>query len=150
MGQSRFLGEFDHTLDDKGRLIVPSKFRNALGDKFYALQSLNAKSIWLMPEAVFESFIGKVSGGIPKTDIKGQSWLRQLTSSVWEFQAEHQGRVLIPQKLRERAGILDPKVKIVGADDHIEIWSAALWIEQAPEQDEFLEQTKAVYAQYGF
>ncbi|MDQ7822682.1 MAG: division/cell wall cluster transcriptional repressor MraZ [Candidatus Eremiobacteraeota bacterium] len=148
MGLAKFTGEFEHTLDDKSRLIIPSKFRTSLGDKFYLLRSVNADSIWIMPETEFNQLIDEVSSKISQTDVAGQKWLRLLVSSAVSCVMENQGRVLIPQKLKEIAGIRDAKVTLIGAINHIEVWSTERWKEQE-EQENFIDQTQKVYEKYG-
>jgi len=148
VGQSKFTGEFDHTLDDKYRLIIPSKFREPLGHRFYLLRSVNAECLWIMPEPEFESYLDKVSDSIPKTDIDGQKWLRRFTASAHVCEMDRQWRVTIPQKLRNSAKIEDPDVTLVGVRDRIELWSTPLWRQQ--EDEDFVEQTKSVFEKYGF
>ena len=146
VGFSKFTGYFEHTLDDKGRLIIPSKFRIALGDRFYLLRSVNAECLWIMPESDFEAFMEKVSSVIPTTDVEGQKWLRSLSASVLHCEMDKQGRVVIPQKQREMAKISDPGVVLVGTRDRIELWSTALWKQQ--EEKDFIVQTKAIFEKY--
>ena len=148
MGCSKFIGKFEHTLDDKGRLIIPSKFRANLGERFYLLRSVNAECLWIMPEPEFESYIEKVSEKIPTTDVPGQRWLRNLNASAHLCEPDRQARVLVPQTHRDIAKIEDSNVTLVGARDHIELWSTKLWKEQ--EEQDFVEQTKAVFEKYGF
>lgn len=148
MASTLFTGQYEHNLDDKGRLIIPSKFRASLGRHFYLLRSVNADCIWIMPEEGFDSMIGEVSQKIQKTDALGQKWLRKLMASVTPCEEEKQGRVLIPQKLRELAGIEDGRVTLIGAIDHIEVWSTSMWEEQ--EEQDFKTETKFVYEKYGF
>lgn len=146
MGFSKFTGFFEHTLDDKGRLIIPSKFRTPLGERFYIMRSVNAECLWIMPEDDYESFMEKVSNAIPTTDVEGQKWLRSLSASVCQCDMDRQGRVVIPPKQREMAAINDPSVTLVGTRDRIELWSSAKWKEQ--EEKDFIGQTKAIFSKY--
>ncbi len=148
MGQSKFTGEFDHTLDDKYRLIIPSKFREPLGHRFYLLRSVNAECLWIMTEPEFESYVDTVSDRIPKTDIAGQQWLRQFLASAILCEMDRQWRVIIPPKHRKMGKIGDSNVTLVGVRDHIELWSTPLWRKQ--EEEDFVEQTKSVFEKYGF
>ena len=146
MGFSKFTGYFEHTLDDKGRLIIPSKFRTPLGDRFYIMRSVNAECLWIMPEGDFESFMEKVSNAIPTTDVEGQKWLRALSASVCQCDMDKQGRVVIPQVQRDMASISDPSVTLVGTRERIELWSTPLW--KAQEEHDFIGQTRAIFSKY--
>lgn len=146
MGFSKFNGYFEHTLDDKGRLIIPSKFRIPLGDRCYIVRSVNAECLWIMSEADFEFFMEKVSNAIPTTDVEGQKWLRALSASVCQGDIDKQGRVVIPQKQRDMATIDEPAVTLVGTRDRIELWSSAKWKEQ--EEKDFISQTKTIFSKY--
>jgi MraZ protein len=146
MGFSKFTGEFDHTLDDKNRLIIPSKFRQPLGERFYMLRSINAPCIWIMPEEVFESFIQKASEKIPVTDVEGQKFLRNIHATVYLCEMDKQGRVVVQQKLKEKCGIVDSNVTLVGTRDQIELWSTSTW--KLQQEEDILDLTKSVYEKY--
>jgi MraZ protein len=147
MGFSKFTGEFDHTLDDKGRLIIPSRFRPPLGERICMLRSINAECIWIMPEDVCESFISRATEKIPVTDVEGQKWLRRLNASVFQCELDKQGRVLVNQKLRDSVGIVDSNVTLVGTRDQIELWSTSTWKSQ--QEEDIIDLTKSVYEKYG-
>lgn len=148
MAFAGFSGAAEHTLDDKGRLIIPSKFRAPLGEKFYLIRSINSECIWIMPEDAKNAFIERISSKISLTDVTGQNWLTRLNASVYEVEIDKQGRISIPQDLKKLARIDDPKVTLIGNKDHIEIWSTILWKKQDEEMD-FFDQTKAVFEKYG-
>jgi MraZ protein len=148
VGFSKFTGEFDHTLDEKSRLIIPSKFRKPLGERFYFLRGINAECIWVMPEEDFEAMMEKFDSKIPITDTKGQNWLRSIHASAYLAEMDKQGRVSVPQKLRDWAEVKDPTVTLVGTRNQIEIWSTEKWQARYKEED-FLEQTSQLYSKYG-
>lgn len=115
-----FMGEFDHTTDPKGRLIVPSKFREELGDTFVVTKGLDgcllayAKTEW-----------DRVTTGLRElslVDKNGRQFIRFFFAGAAEIEMDKQGRILIPEKLREFAGITKEVVS-VGADNKLEIWS---------------------------
>ena len=115
-----FMGEFDHTTDPKGRLIVPSKFREELGDTFVVTKGLDG---CLLAYAKTER--DRVTTGLRElslVDKNGRQFIRFFFAGAAEIEMDKQGRILIPEKLREFAGITKEVVS-VGADNKLEIWS---------------------------
>ena len=122
-----FIGEFEHVLDDKSRVIVPVKWREALGEKIYLCRSLDGtRCVWGFSEDEFARFCDKLRRGVRMGDLAGQDQLRTLSSSVTEAEVDKQGRILISPKLRDHAMIPEsPKgtnVLMVGMMDRFEIW----------------------------
>ena len=119
-----FIGEYSHNLDAKGRLIIPSKFREELHASFILTIGLDGcLTIYSIGqwEKVFEE-INK----LPDTKKATRKYVRVLASSATECMLDNQGRILIPNKLSKAAGI-DKECIIVGANDHIEIWDKNAW-----------------------
>lgn len=118
-----FMGEYNHTIDTKGRIIVPSKFRDALGDVFVVTLGLDG-CLFVYPNTEWESFLSKLR------NLPGSKEARQLQryfmAGATECEVDKQGRILIPVKLREQAG-LDKEVVFVGVLSKIEIWSKERW-----------------------
>jgi MraZ protein len=114
-----FMGEYGHSLDTKGRLIIPSKFREALGDKFVITRSLDpCLCVYDMP--AWERFVQKLSG-LPYNTRKQRELVRFFMSSATEVEPDKQGRILLPQKLRTHAHI-EKNVVLLGVGARIEIW----------------------------
>ena len=115
-----FMGEFDHTTDPKGRLIVPSKFREELGDTFVVTKGLDGCLLaYAKPEW------DRVTTGLRELSLvnkNGRQIIRIFFAGAAEIEMDKQGRILIPEKLREFAGITKDVVS-VGADNKLEIWS---------------------------
>ena len=115
-----FMGEFDHTTDPKGRLIVPSKFREELGDTFVVTEGLDGCLLaYAKPEW------DRVTTGLRELSLvnkNGRQFIRFFFAGAAEIEMDKQGRILIPEKLREFAGITKDVVS-VGADNKLEIWS---------------------------
>jgi MraZ protein len=115
-----FFGEHYHSLDEKGRLILPAKFRDALVDGFYITKSMDSclegytKQDWLQ-------FVDKALG-LPGDTQQVRSYLRRRVGSSVECEVSRQGRVSIPQTLREYAG-LNKEIVIVGIANKLEIWA---------------------------
>ena len=119
-----FLGEYRHSLDDKGRLFIPAKLREALGKRFYISKGFD-HCLMIYDEvqwALFSEKLNALSMGQKKNrDIK-----RFFFSGADEFTCDKQGRVLLSAVLRDYAGISRDAV-IVGVGDKAEIWSAEQW-----------------------
>lgn len=119
-----FMGEFYHSLDDKGRLIMPAKLRTGLGEHFVATKGLEG-CIFVYPEAEW-SLLETNLKNLPFTRGDYRAFSRLFFSGASECEFDKQGRVVIPQNLREHAKI-DKDVAIVGVSNRVEIWSKALW-----------------------
>src|SRR5437667_11254041 len=124
--KTRFVGEFGHTLDPKGRIIIPSKYRDALGSRVYLVKSWESESIYLFPSDEWERIMNNFLANISPFDEEGQEFRRSLASDVEDAELDRQGRVFIPQKLRNHAGIVNG-VTIIGVLDRLEIWNTETW-----------------------
>ena len=125
----RFVGEFEHTLDPKGRIIVPSKYRDPLGNKVYLVKSWEEECVYLFPGEEWERIMRDYLANISPFDEEGQEFKRSLASDVEDVEVDKQGRVFIPQKLRMHAGI-ESAVTILGVLDRLEIWDSNRWKKQ--------------------
>lgn len=120
-----FQGEYDHNIDDKGRVIIPTKFRSLLGDRFYITKGYSGPCLWLFTESEWKSFSDALDRR-PQLDEDTVMLKRFFTST--EASTDSQGRVAIPMKLRGYARIVEQSpVVIVGTGSMIEIWSSAEW-----------------------
>ena len=118
------IGTYLHNVDEKGRLAIPSKMRIELGDPFY-ITCLTDDCLCVYSEEEWEKFSDKLNA-IPQTDAKAQRYVRMIFSSACKCQPDKQGRVLLPQLLRERVGI-DKEVVTIGASYRAEIWAKEKW-----------------------
>lgn len=125
-----FLGTSDHNLDGKGRVILPSEFRAELGESFYITMGFN-RCVQVMSEDEFDRLRSQIRE-LPADKALSLQYL--LISPAKSVTPNSQGRVMIPQKLREDAG-LSCEVTVVGMDSRIEIWDKA-------EFDRFMERQK--------
>jgi MraZ protein len=119
-----FLGEYQHSLDAKGRITIPARFREQLGDKFVATKGLD-NCIFLYPMEEWETIEEKLRS-LPFTRADVRSFARFFFSGASEMETDRQGRTLIPVNLREYASI-DRDLIIIGVGSRIEIWSATNW-----------------------
>ena len=127
-----FKGQFNHTIDSKGRLIVPAKFREQLGEEFVVTKGFDgclyaySMTEWEKIEARFTE--------MPLTTKDARKLTRFFFSGAASCEVDRQGRILIPAVLRNFAG-LQKDVVLAGVLNRIEIWSAEAWNEQC-EYDE--------------
>ena len=127
-----FAGSFEHSLDSKGRVIIPVSLRDQLGEQFtIALNSENT-ALALYPLEKWEEIKARLSQ-VRSTDVKGMMYLRYIMGNAYTGNVmDAQGRILLPQKLRSKVGLARELV-FVGMNDHIEIWDASRY--QAQEQE---------------
>ena len=115
-----FSGEYYHSIDAKGRLIIPAKLREELGDKFVITKGYDGNCLSILPMKAWEEFENKLAM-VPKNNKAGQKLVRYFTTGASKCELDKQGRVLIDQKLREHAG-LDKEVVLAGVLERVEIW----------------------------
>ena len=118
-----FMGEYNHTIDAKGRLIIPSKFREQLGEAFVITKG-NDGCLSIYTKEAWETFLEGIKR-MPNNKITRQ-YVREFVSSAEEIETDKQGRALIPALLREHAG-LEKDVVLAGVIDKIEVWDKAKW-----------------------
>lgn len=129
-----FIGEYKHTIDAKGRIIVPAKYRENLGDEFVATLGLDG-CLFLYPGSEWEDFAMKLKN-LP-SDANTRMLQRHFMSRAMEMTVDKQGRILIPAKLREYAA-LDKEVVFVGNINRVELWDKDQWdvVSEAMEHEE--------------
>jgi MraZ protein len=129
-----FVGTFEHSLDGKGRVVLPSQFRNELAGRGFIAQYQQCLGLWTQEgfNEVANRLRDKVREGLAP-----QNAVRALAANAVQVEPDAQGRILIPQRLRDYAA-LDRDVAIIGALDRIEIWHAARWRDEASLADESL------------
>lgn len=119
-----FMGEFQHSLDKKGRLIIPSKFRDILGSSFILTKGLD-RCLFVYPKDEWSLLEQKLKA-LPFTQKDARAFIRFFFSGAVELDIDKQGRILIPPQLREHAGI-DKEAVIIGVSNRAEIWSVEEW-----------------------
>jgi MraZ protein len=123
-----FLGEFVHTLDSKGRLTIPAKFRDRLAAGLVVTRNPSDRCLLLMPMSEWTTLTDKIKT-LPLTDRRTALLRRVLFSAAEDLKPDKQGRVLVSQRLREFAHI-DTEVMVVGMDSYVELWDPSEWDEQ--------------------
>jgi len=125
-----FLGQYHHSLDEKGRMTIPASFRELLEDGVYLTQGFD-RNIKLLTESAFMEMAGKVNK-LSETDPKIRKLRRLVFSNAGKVEVDRLGRVLIPNYLRDFAK-LEGEAVIVGVGEAIEIWSPEAWQGQVDE-----------------
>ncbi len=120
-----FTGEFRHTIDAKGRLIVPSRMRDDLDGDTAVLVTYLDGCIAMFSKEGFERFEGQLLG-LERSKEESRALIRTMGSGTHHDEVDKQGRITVPLKLREYAGI-EKDVVIIGAFDHAEIWNPQRW-----------------------
>lgn len=119
-----FLGEHQHTLDPKGRVILPSRFRDRLAAGLVLVPGQD-RCVDVYPVATFERRLEQLRA-LPREDQRNRAYLRVLTAGAHQDTPDGQGRVTLPQRLRDYAG-LDKELTVVGADEKVEVWDRTTW-----------------------
>lgn len=118
-----FTGEYEHSIDTKGRIIVPAKYREDLGEEFTVTLGLDG-CLFVYPKTEWEGFVEKLKN-LPGSK-EGRQLQRYFLAGAAACEMDKQGRILIPQKLRDAAG-LTRDIVFVGVISKLEIWSKERW-----------------------
>ena len=119
-----FMGEYQHSVDEKGRLIVPAKFRDTLGEKFVVTKGLD-NCLFVYPQAEWSNLEAKLKA-LPLTSANARAFARFMFSGATEVEVDKQGRINLPQNLRDHAK-LDRDVLVIGVNTRAEIWAVEEW-----------------------
>ncbi|MCD8324917.1 MAG: division/cell wall cluster transcriptional repressor MraZ [Clostridiales bacterium] len=132
-----FKGEYSHSVDAKGRIIMPAKFREILGEEFVVTKGLDG-CLFVYPNEEWENIENKFKE-LPHATKEARRFSRFFFAGAADCEVDKQGRVLIPSALREFAG-LEKEVILVGVLNRIEIWNKERWQEnELDDMDEIAE-----------
>jgi MraZ protein len=120
-----FTGTFDHNLDAKHRLTIPSKFRTALSGGVYLVRGVE-RNVSLYPASTYEQMAQAALQGINPLSTQGRELRRVLYASALETELDSAGRVMLGPKFLEHAGI-DREVVITGVGECLELWDRSAW-----------------------
>lgn len=135
-------GEYTHSIDAKGRLFIPSRLRDELGGVVYVTVSID-NCLWAYSSEKWQQFSERVDS-MPLMD---QHKIRPIFANAAKCELDSQGRILIPQKLRDFVK-LDKNVTIVGCNSHAELWNADSWL-VVQEKELDLSSLQAAYKELG-
>lgn len=119
-----FIGEYQHSTDTKGRIIVPSRFREELGFKFILTKGLD-NCLFIYPMDEWKIFEEKLKQ-LPLTSKDARAFVRHFFSGAVECEVDKQGRITIPQNLRDHAKI-EKEVVTIGVSTRVEVWDKEEW-----------------------
>lgn len=119
-----FIGEYQHTIDCKGRLIIPTHFREGLTEKFILTKGLD-NCLFAYPPAEWIALENKMRA-LPLNKADARAFIRFFFAGACECSFDRQGRILIPANLRNYAG-LEREIMVTGASMHVEIWAKERW-----------------------
>lgn len=120
-----FIGEYEHSVDQKGRVIMPSKFRDELGSVFYVTKGLE-HCLYVYSAREWDKIQQKLNELPITTNPKAGAFVRFFLSGACECESDKQGRILIPSKLKEYAHI-DKQITCIGVSTRVEVWSTEQW-----------------------
>lgn len=119
-----FIGEYQHCLDEKGRVTVPSKYRDQLGEHFILTKGLDG-CLFIYPLDEWNLFEQKLKN-LPLTNMNARKFIRFFLSGAVECSPDKQGRILIPNSLRVYSEI-EKDIVFIGMSNRIEVWSQMKW-----------------------
>ena len=138
-------GGYDHKIDKKGRVFIPSAFRDELGESFIICRGIYGKRcLCVYSSDEWKNLVEKI-GTLPGT--KSSAVKRFLYDGAFNVEFDAQGRILVPPTLREYAGF-DSEVHIIGMDTNLEIWDSSLW--SSENEQNTLESISAVMEELDF
>lgn len=142
-----FMGEYQHTIDTKGRLIVPAKLREQLGEKFIVTRGMDG-CLFGYPLSEWEQLENKLNE-MPLSQKDARLFVRYFYSAATECVIDKQGRINLPQNLRTHASLLKNCV-LVGVANRIEIWDEERWNTFAKEAEENFDEIAEKMHDFGF
>ena len=123
-GLQMFMGEYHHNIDEKGRIVIPTKFREILQDKFIVVRGIE-KCLYIYAKKDWDNLVEKLNT-LPFTKKDARTFIRSFFSGATECEFDRQGRTCIASPLIVYAG-LSKECVIIGANDRIEIWGLTEW-----------------------
>jgi len=136
------IGEINHSIDAKGRYIIPAKFREELGEKFVLVKGLDA-CIFIYPLAKWQAVLESLDQ-LSTTDPRARRFSRSFTARAFDVEIDKQYRVVLPPVLREYAGI-EKEIMTIGATSRLEIWDKQRWLEYDLLANETFEEDAAYF-----
>jgi len=123
-----FLGQFQHNLDDKGRLMVPARYRDLLAAGAFITQGFD-KCLMVMTDAYFKQVYERINN-MNLADSTARMLRRLILSNAYPVEVDKVGRILVPQNLREFLGVASGELTVAGQGEYFEVWTPADWKSQ--------------------
>lgn len=128
-----FIGEYQHTIDEKGRLFMPARFREGLGEAFVLTKGLD-NCLWAYAQPEWAALEARLKA-LPLTQANARAFARFFFSGATVCTVDRQGRIGVPQHLRAYARLVKD-VAVIGVSNRVEIWAAEAWAEYARRAEE--------------
>lgn len=122
-----FLGQYQHALDEKGRLTIPAAFRDALADGAFISQGFD-RNLMVMTSTYFQQVYERINA-MSITDPAARLLRRLILSSAYQVEVDKAGRILVPQNLRQFLG-MNGEAMVIGQGEYFEIFTPAEWSQQ--------------------
>jgi len=120
-----FLGQFQHNLDDKGRLMIPARYRDLLAAGAYITQGFD-KCLMVMTDTYFQQVYERINA-MNLADASARMLRRLILANAYPVEVDKVGRILVPQNLRAFLGIENGELTVAGQGDYFEVWTPAEW-----------------------
>ena len=120
-----FLSQFQHNLDDKGRLMIPARYRDLLAAGAFITQGFD-KCLMVMTDAYFKEVYERINN-MNMADASARMLRRLILSNAYPVEVDKVGRILVPQNLREFLGVASGELTVAGQGDYFEVWPPADW-----------------------
>ncbi|SRR6056297_3501296 len=141
-----FMGEYQHKMDTKGRVIIPARFREELGEQFVATRGLD-NCLFIYPMQEWKILEEKLRS-LPLSSKNARTFVRFFFSGATECELDKQGRISIPANLRDYA-TLEKEIVVIGLADRIELWSEERWSIYMDEAEDSYEDIAAAMEELG-
>jgi len=123
-----FLSQFQHNLDDKGRLMIPARYRDLLAAGAFITQGFD-KCLMVMTDSYFKEVYERINN-MNMADASARMLRRLILSNAYPVEVDKVGRILVPQNLREFLGVSSGELTVAGQGDYFEVWTPADWKSQ--------------------
>ena len=120
-----FLGQYQHNLDDKGRLMIPARYRELLAAGAFITQGFD-KCLMVMTDGYFQQVYERINT-MNLADATARMLRRLILSSAYPVEVDKVGRILVPQNLRQFLGVENGELTVAGQGDYFEVWTPAEW-----------------------
>ncbi|MGE5643520.1 MAG: division/cell wall cluster transcriptional repressor MraZ [Byssovorax cruenta] len=120
-----FLGQYQHNLDDKGRLMIPARYRDLLAAGAFITQGFD-RCLMVMTDAYFQDVYARINS-MNMADPAARMLRRLILSNAYAVDVDRVGRILVPQNLREFLGINSGELVVAGQGEYFEVWTPAEW-----------------------
>ena len=141
-----FIGEYEHAIDEKGRMAVPSKMRRDIGSGAVVTRGID-NCLWLFPKKEWQTLAEKLAN-LPLSDANSRAFSRLMLAGAMEAEFDSQGRILLPSYLRSYAGLTKHAV-VAGLFNRLEVWDQLKWKEYKQKTEKATDQIAKHMADLG-